>query len=91
MSLTSCNAEFIADAAAVLKHSIALASYPLHPDSKYGYKIYAFIHPEAMECSKPFQVLGYEIQVKETPIDVTQIKGDFLREKVVKTGEFWCV
>jgi hypothetical protein len=90
ISLTSCSADSIDDGAAVLKHSIALASFPLNKSSKYQYKIYAFVHPDAMECSKSFELLGYEVQVKNTPIDVTQIKGDFLREKVVKTGMYVC-
>eukprot|EP00557_Chaetoceros_sp_GSL56_P007062 CAMPEP_0176504216 /NCGR_PEP_ID=MMETSP0200_2-20121128/15803_1 /TAXON_ID=947934 /ORGANISM="Chaetoceros sp., Strain GSL56" /LENGTH=480 /DNA_ID=CAMNT_0017903609 /DNA_START=33 /DNA_END=1476 /DNA_ORIENTATION=+ len=81
ISLTSCGAESIDDGAAVLKHSIALASFPLNENSKYRY-----IHPDAMECSKSFEILGYNVLIKETPIDVSQIKGDFLRERVVKSG-----
>jgi hypothetical protein len=76
----------MADAAAVLKHSIHLNSYPQNTNSSYNYKMIAFVHPEAMGCIHPFQKLGYEIQIKETPIDPTKIKGDFLREKVDKTG-----
>jgi hypothetical protein len=86
VSLTSCGATYIADGAAVLKHSIALSSYPLNKDSKYAYKMFAFVHPQAVECSQPFEKLGYEVQVRETPIDASKIKGDFLREKVVITG-----
>lgn len=71
-----------------MKHSIALASFPLNNKSKYQSKMYAFVHPDAMECSKSFEKLGYQVEIKNTPIDVTQIRGDFLREKVVKTGMF---
>lgn len=86
VSVTSCKANNIADAAAVLKHSIKLATYPTNKNSKYGYKMFVFLHPDALECVEPFQKLGYEIQLKQTPIDPSQIEGQFLREHVTKTG-----
>jgi len=86
VSLTSCGASNMADGAAVLKHSIALSSYPLNKNSKYAYKIFAFVHPQAVECSEPFEKLGYEVQIRETPIDASKIRGEFLREHVVKSG-----
>ena len=46
----------------------------------------AFIHPDATECMEPFVKLEYEIHIKNTPIDPSQIKTEFLRERVVKTG-----
>ena len=88
VSLTSCGASNMADGAAVLKHSIALSSYPLNKNSKYAYKIFAFVHPQAVECSEPFEKLGYEVQIRETPIDASKIRGEFLREHVVKTGAY---
>ena len=86
ISLTGCKAGFTIDGAAVLKHSIELSSYPINPNSKYASKMILFAHPDALECAKPIEKLGYELQVKETPIDASQIKTEFLREKVVKTG-----
>ena len=88
VSLTGCNAGFTADGAAVLKHSIELSSYPVNKNSKYSYKMILFAHKDALECSKPFEKLGYEVQIKDTPIDASKIKGDFLREHVVKTGPY---
>lgn len=86
VSLTSCNAKFTLDGAAVLSHSIRLASYPTHPTSQYASKMIVFAHPDASECLDPFYKLGYDIRIKDVPIDVTQIKGDFLREHVIKSG-----
>eukprot|EP00559_Dactyliosolen_fragilissimus_P005345 CAMPEP_0184863392 /NCGR_PEP_ID=MMETSP0580-20130426/10882_1 /TAXON_ID=1118495 /ORGANISM="Dactyliosolen fragilissimus" /LENGTH=314 /DNA_ID=CAMNT_0027361699 /DNA_START=362 /DNA_END=1306 /DNA_ORIENTATION=- len=40
-----------------------------------------------MSCGKaPLEKLGYTVLEKETPIDPNEIRGDFLREHVVKTG-----
>lgn len=87
ISITSCSqGDIIADAAAVLKHSIHLSSYPSNKQSKYNYQMVAFVHPEATACIPPLQILNYEIHIKDTPIDVSQIRGDFLRENVQQTG-----
>lgn len=45
-----------------------------------------FAHPDTSTCLEPFRKLGYEVHIKDVPVDVTKIRGDFLREKVVKTG-----
>jgi len=84
VSLTSCG-RFLLDGAAVLKRSIQLSSYPF-ADSNYKSKMYVFAHPSTSECIEQFRDLGYEILLKEVPINVTEIKGNFLREKVIKTG-----
>ncbi len=86
VSLTSCNAKFIADGAAVLQHSIRLNSFPQHKSSMYAHQMVAFIHPSALECAKPFTSLGYKVMEKEVPINVSEIEGDFLREKVQVSG-----
>lgn len=85
-TLTSCAAKSTADGAAVLSHSIRLSSYPLHPTSQYAFKMIVFAHPDTSQCLEPFYKLGYEVHIKEVPIDAKQIKGDFLREHVVKSG-----
>jgi len=84
--LTGCGSTYLVDGAAVLKHSIELTSYPLNKESKYASKMFAFVHPEAEKCSAPLKTLGYEVLIKETPIDASKIRGDFLREKVVQSG-----
>jgi len=89
ISLTQCDEKtsILADGAAVLKHSIHLSSYPHIPTSSYAYQMYAFVHPTVpVACTKPFEKLNYTIQWRETPINVEDIRGDFLRSKVNKTG-----
>ena len=46
----------------------------------------AFVHPAAESCSDIFRSLGYTIQIRDTPFNVTDIKMKFLRENVVKSG-----
>mmetsp|Transcript_8689 Transcript_8689/g.12825 ORF Transcript_8689/g.12825 Transcript_8689/m.12825 type:complete len:481 (+) Transcript_8689:110-1552(+) len=94
ISLTHCKSikfsenTHLTDGAVVLKHSIHLNSIENYAESKslYGYKMYAIVHPIAESCSKVLKDAGYEILIRETPINVDDIKGDFLREKVVTNG-----
>lgn len=46
----------------------------------------AFVHPNAESCSNVFRDLGYVIQIHETPFNITDIKGQFLREHIAKSG-----
>ncbi len=46
----------------------------------------AFVHPTAESCSSIFRSLGYTVQIRDTPFNVTDIKLQFLRENVVKSG-----
>lgn len=46
----------------------------------------AFVHPNAASCSNVFRDLGYTVQMRETPFNVTDIRGKFLREHIVKSG-----
>jgi hypothetical protein len=48
--------------------------------------MFAFIHPSAISCSSIFTSLGYQTIITETPVNVSDIRGDFLRERVVKSG-----
>jgi len=73
----------MAEAAAVLKHSIARAT---KTTGNYGYKMYALYHPNAEECAKTLEPIGYEILERDTPIKVADIRGDFLRERIMKNG-----
>mmetsp|Transcript_15179 Transcript_15179/g.18479 ORF Transcript_15179/g.18479 Transcript_15179/m.18479 type:complete len:460 (-) Transcript_15179:60-1439(-) len=87
ISLTSCSAAtYLADGAAVLKHSIKLSSYPHNKQSRYKFKMVAFVHPDATECMGLLEKLGYDVMIKETPIKISEIKGKFLREHVGKSG-----
>lgn len=91
LSLTSCKADGVNlrlyDAAAVLKHSIHLNSIQTPSSgSKYDYHMVAFVHPEAVNCSGALEALGYEIKVRDTPIDVKEIQSEYYRSRVVKGG-----
>jgi hypothetical protein len=75
------------DGPAVLKHSIHENSIHVKPnETQYDYHLVAFVHPSAVECSHGLANLGYEILVRETPVNVSHIEGDFLRTHVVKSG-----
>lgn len=76
------------EGAAVLKHSIHLSSIRNYHISKslFDYEMIAFVHPNAESCSNVFKELGYTVQIRETPFNVTDIKEQFLREHVVKSG-----
>jgi hypothetical protein len=54
--------------------------------SAYDYKLVVFVHTDAEGCSSVFSDLGYEVMVRPTPFNVTDIKGAFLREHIVKSG-----
>lgn len=75
------------DGAAVLKHSIHLNSIHSSSTSQYDYKMYALVHPSAQSCaSTQLAPLGYEIIIRDVPVALDDIQGDFLRTKVAKNG-----
>jgi len=88
ISLTSCSSSALLDGAAVLKHSIHKNSIRnVTSTSLYDYKMYAIVHPNAAKCSQPLQThLGYQVLVRDTPFNVSDISSQFLRETVVKRG-----
>jgi hypothetical protein len=92
ISITGCGntdraAEQLLQGAAVLGHSIKLnsASTP-ESGSRYEHKLIAFVHPDALACSERFAALGYEIQIRPVPVNVSEIRGEFLRTHVHKIG-----
>ena len=84
ISITKCQDHM--DGAAVLKHSIHLAS-SRNPESgsRYDYKMFAFVHPVAINCTAQLTEWGYEVQIRETPFDMEQIRGNF-KNHVTKNG-----
>jgi len=54
--------------------------------SRYGYKMYAIVHPDATDCAQQLAAVGYELLVRDVPVPVDEIRGDFLRTKVVVNG-----
>jgi len=93
ISITSCNGEGasrLIDGAAVLKHSIHLNSIDSHKKnnngSQFSYQMIAFLHPDASDCEPHLRQLGYHVMKKDTPIKVEDIKKEWYREHVVKSG-----
>lgn len=60
------------DRAAVLHHSIKLAMRKSH---RYGYDMYAFVHPDAIGCAANLTRLGYTVQIRETPFNLSQVQN----------------
>uniref|UniRef100_A0A6U6KUT6 Nucleotide-diphospho-sugar transferase domain-containing protein n=1 Tax=Odontella aurita TaxID=265563 RepID=A0A6U6KUT6_9STRA len=47
----------------------------------------AFVHPSAAACSaSDLRALGYDVRVKETPVNATEIRGEFLRRTIQVRG-----
>ena len=86
ITVTGCGAESLIDAAAVLKHSIHLASVHGNLGGRYDYTMYAIYHPDGEKCALPLQDLGYVLVRRETPVKVEDIEGEFLRTRIRSNG-----
>lgn len=86
VTITGCGSDPITEGAAVLKHSVHLASVHGNTGGRYDYKMYAIYHPDGKSCALPLKDLGYEMIERETPVAVQDIKGDFLRQNIEKNG-----
>lgn len=83
VSVTGCGGKFpTGDPAAVLEHSIHRA----HEGSRYDYHLYAIYHPSAEHCALPLKQLGYRLLKRETFVRPEDIQGEFLRERIPKSG-----
>jgi hypothetical protein len=86
ISVTSCqrNSTNVLDGAAILGHSIHLASQR----SAYDYARYAFIYKQdAADCIPQLKALGWTTLVQDTlPVDVDKIQDPELREWVNMKG-----
>lgn len=88
VSLIKCgdhqsNAAGLRDAATVLRHSIHLQ----HIGSKYDYRMYAIVHRQAEECAQDLKRWGFEVLIKDPPVQQEEIRGKFLKGKIHKE---WC-
>ena len=86
VTVTGCGSDPITEGAAVLKHSIHLASVHGNIGGRYDYQMYAIYHPDGEDCAMPLKDLGYTLVRRETPVAVKDIEGDFLRENIEKNG-----
>lgn len=89
ISITGCGEDPLIDGAAVLAHSIRLSS-SANPasGSRYNYQMYAIVHPAAESCAplSGLRTLGYEVLIRDVPVKVEDIEGEYLRTKVVDNG-----
>jgi hypothetical protein len=85
-TVTGCGKDPYTEGAAILKHGIHLASIHGNMGGRYDYKLYVLYHPSAVECTLPLADLGYELLPRTTPVNVSDIKGDFLREHIGLNG-----
>jgi alpha-N-acetylglucosamine transferase len=84
----------ILDGAAVLKHSIHLNSIRSNDNhrhqqhtSQYDYQMYALVHPDAEQCARAqLQPLDYTILIRDVPVPLHEIRGDYLRSRVPNNG-----
>jgi hypothetical protein len=84
-TVTGCGSDHFVDGAAVLKYSLDRHSKK-HGNSKYSYKSYILYHPNATTCVLPLQNLGYTLLERPTPVNVSDIQGQDLRERIVDNG-----
>ena len=101
ISITSCTSKLsssLFDAASVLRQSIVLNSWPLHPTSQYEAKFYAFtLKPPGSltaeeiarlsqdECSRILTLAGWEVLPQSRPVHPELIKepeGSILKKDI---------
>ena len=85
VSITDCprprSAHSVVDGAAVLAHSIHWNSRR-ESNSRYDYHLYAFVHPDAANCTQHLPKLNYTIKVVETPINISLIQNEKYRARL---------
>jgi hypothetical protein len=86
VSVTGCGSDRLVDGAAVLKHSIHLASIHGNLGGRYDYKMHAIYHPDAAACVSILEELGYKLELREVPLRVQDIQGEFLRSRIESNG-----
>jgi len=65
------------DRAAVFHQSIKLA---MKKSRRYDYHLYAFVHPDAVDAKPWLEQLGYRVQVRDTPFNISNISNAELIE-----------
>eukprot|EP00535_Pseudo-nitzschia_heimii_P005386 CAMPEP_0197181540 /NCGR_PEP_ID=MMETSP1423-20130617/5797_1 /TAXON_ID=476441 /ORGANISM="Pseudo-nitzschia heimii, Strain UNC1101" /LENGTH=458 /DNA_ID=CAMNT_0042631811 /DNA_START=223 /DNA_END=1599 /DNA_ORIENTATION=- len=58
------------DRAAVLHQSIKSA---MQKSERYDYHIYAFVHPDAKDAEHLLKRLGYRVQIRDTPFNISDV------------------
>jgi hypothetical protein len=91
VTITNCGADVaiqfpITEGAAVLSYSIHRASIHGNQGGRYDYELYAIYHPDAEPCAETLRDFGFTLIKRDTPVQVKDIEGDFLREKIANNG-----
>jgi len=86
VTITGCGSDPITEGAAVLMHSIHLASVHGNLGGRYDYQMYAMYHPDGESCAKSLADLGYTLVRRETPVAIQDIEGEVLRTKIANNG-----
>lgn len=86
VSVTGCGSDPITEGAAVLKYSIERASSRGNLGGTFDYEMFAIYHPSAEACTLPLQDLGYKLLKRDVFVKVSDIKGDYLRDRIESNG-----
>ena len=81
--VTQTSSGTLVDASLILRHSV----HTQHAKSRYDYKMYALVHPQAVDCSKLLGQVGFQVIVVEPPVLQSEIQGEYLRKSIHKE---WC-
>lgn len=73
----------IADGALVLMESILQS---MNGHSKFKHAFVAFVVPEAPRAAKLLANLGWRVLIRSMPLTVESIRGQNLRERILKSG-----
>ena len=83
-----CSTQQSVSAANVLLHSVhQISSRNPTSGSKYDYKMYALVHPQAEDCAQELIHLGYTVIIANTRRNGKDVQGGSLRKNT--NGE-WC-
>jgi len=84
-SVISCNYGLasLRDAALILQHSIHKVSVRnAESGSKYDYRLYALLHPQALKCSDFLTDMGVNVVLVDPPVQTSEITNSFLRDHI---------
>jgi hypothetical protein len=76
----------IVEGASVLRYSIHQNSVHGEHRGEYDYRLYALYHPSARACAATLTELGYIVQAQETPVKISEMQNELLRERIVNNG-----
>ena len=82
VTVTGCSKAFPLDGAAVLQYSL----FRNNTFGRYEYAFYAIYHPTAFDCVAPLASLGFALLKRDTPVNVSEIRGTELRERISGNG-----